>query len=426
MSGETDVLVIGGGPAGSCAAASAASCKDVRVMLVEEHGKVGWPNHCSGLISSAGLHLVIKRIPGSCIENSVSKANFYSPSGYSFQVVRKKKNEMLVLKRPFLDQYLLEQAIKRGVEFFSEKKVTSVHKQAKSSSRLLNFAELSSVESRRKKKTEKIQANVFIDTEGYKEKLSISHGFKKVNPDWKLPALQYELENTPDLDRDAVDLYHGSFAPGFFAWIIPTEKDCSRVGLAVSRQFLSTVDCRRSLDRFIGKHPVASKKLKGYKVVKMRGGQVQGGGPRKTAVHGNMLLAGDVAGQVKATTGGGVNIGSYCGYLAGKRASQYASSDKRDQKILKAYDKDWKKLFYTELYLMALYRKIMGSLSDGLLDRLFKATMQSAFASNLEKGGNVDLHSKMLLKAAINPQIIKEGLLQAPELLKLSLQALLD
>ncbi|MHA2296274.1 MAG: geranylgeranyl reductase family protein [Candidatus Hodarchaeales archaeon] len=422
---ETDILVIGGGPAGSCAATAAASEGKVRVVLIEEHRHVGWPNHCSGLISSSGLHLVVKNVPRSCIENTVSKANFYSPSGYHFQVSREKKNEMLVLKRPVLDRYLLEQAIKCGVEVLYSTKVNSIHQGKEKSFHQISAVETSSRGSRNKRKNVLWKSKVFINAEGYKEQLATLQGFNKLDPRWRLPALQYELENTPDLDQDAVDLYHGSFAPGFFAWIIPTESDCSRVGLAVSRQLLSNVNCKKLLDHFIKKHPIASRKLKGYKIIKKRGGQVQAAGPRKKAVLGNMLLVGDVAGQVKATTGGGVNIGSYCGFLAGIRAAEHAKLEKKDKETLLKYDNDWKKLFYTELYLMMLYRKIVGSLPDIQIDRLFKATMQSSFSSNLEKGGNVDLHSKMLLKAAINPQIIKEGLRQVPGLFLLFLSTLM-
>ncbi|MBM3229608.1 FAD-dependent oxidoreductase, partial [Candidatus Parvarchaeota archaeon] len=52
-----DVHVIGAGPAGSFAAREAA-LSGKKVLLCEEHGQVGSPVACSGLISKAGLELM--------------------------------------------------------------------------------------------------------------------------------------------------------------------------------------------------------------------------------------------------------------------------------------------------------------------------------------------------------------------------------
>ncbi|MBI5133608.1 MAG: FAD-dependent oxidoreductase, partial [Thaumarchaeota archaeon] len=53
----TDVHVVGGGPAGAVAAASAAR-KGHNVILSEEHECIGMPVHCSGLFSRTGLESI--------------------------------------------------------------------------------------------------------------------------------------------------------------------------------------------------------------------------------------------------------------------------------------------------------------------------------------------------------------------------------
>ncbi|MHA1167976.1 MAG: hypothetical protein ACTSRU_09155, partial [Candidatus Hodarchaeales archaeon] len=350
--------------------------------------------------------------------------NFYSPSGNHLQISRKEKNEMLVMNRPLLDKYLLDIASTSGANIhFNTKAIDFKYYKGKRK----EIAEVVAIRREKRKKAVKTswQPSVVINTEGYKHKMSTLHGFRELDYHWRLPALQYELVDTPDLERDTVDLYHGSVAPGFFAWIIPTEENCSRVGLAVSRKFAFPVNCKTLLDRFINKHPLARKKLKGFKVVKRRGGQVTATGPRKTAVLGNMLLAGDAAGQVKATTGGGVNIGSYCAAIAGRRAADYILTGENDMSALNKYDSEWKKLFFTELQLMMLYRRIVGSMSDKLLDKLFLAAANSSFADKLRSGGNVDMHSKILIKAAVNPQLVKTAIGEFPSILLTALSSLL-
>ena len=65
-----DVHVVGGGPAG-CFAGIAACLDGKKVLLSEEHNKIGEPEACSGLISKSGLealreiktHEGLRRIP---------------------------------------------------------------------------------------------------------------------------------------------------------------------------------------------------------------------------------------------------------------------------------------------------------------------------------------------------------------------------
>ena len=48
MQNDYDVIVVGAGPAGS-AAAKAAAESGAKTIVLEEHPKIGLPQHCSGL-----------------------------------------------------------------------------------------------------------------------------------------------------------------------------------------------------------------------------------------------------------------------------------------------------------------------------------------------------------------------------------------
>jgi len=70
------------------------------------------------------------------------------------------------------------------------------------------------------------------------------------------------------------------------------------------------VTFRDYLHRFIREHPIASGKLKGGKVTSFIAGIVPVGGARQKTCAGNVMIAGDAAGHLIATNGGGIPTAS--------------------------------------------------------------------------------------------------------------------
>ncbi|HKZ41587.1 MAG TPA: hypothetical protein VJ044_11530, partial [Candidatus Hodarchaeales archaeon] len=182
-----------------------------------------------------------------------------------------------------------------------------------------------------------------------------------------------------------------------------------RIGVATFPRFGTA----RLLKKFLNSHPVASKSLQDAIITKKRGGVVAACGPVKQAHAPGFLAAGDAAGQVKATTGGGVNIGGFCGRLAGYVATQNILNGVP----LKKYDNLWKREYYLELRLMEIYRKIVGQLSDYALDQAIKAASGSAFEKKLSKTVDIDRHSLDLIRATLSPRPVLAGVKMLPELL---------
>ncbi|MHA2362463.1 MAG: geranylgeranyl reductase family protein [Candidatus Hodarchaeales archaeon] len=402
----TDIVIIGAGPAGIMAAIEATK-KNAEVIILEEHPIVGDPNHCSGLISKNGLDKLKVPYPSSIIDNSVDSVNFYSPANYKISIKRKKKDELLVFRRNELDRNLFTAAEKIGINGRLNSRVVHLNRKK---------GKIVGVKVKPKNKSAyDIRCKIVIDAEGSSAKFLHAAGLSPPDPHWRLPSLQYELENV-DFPSNLVELYHGSrVAPGFFAWIIPTYPGAVRIGLSTWKaQQPST---KRLLDHFLTKHPIASRKLKNATITKKRGGVVTATGPIRKSYSPGFIAVGDVAGQVKATTGGGVNIGGFCGRIAGTVAAMSLDSNESSHYSLKTYEQHWKKKFYQELKLMEYYRKTVGRVNDVTLDRLFKAAADSQFGNALSETQDIDLHSFDILKAALNPTIIKAGLKSSPMLL---------
>ena len=73
-----DVVVVGAGPAGSAAARSCAEA-GLRTLCIEEHGTIGYPVQCAGLLSIAAFSEC--RVSSRSILNTVSGACFIPSEG---------------------------------------------------------------------------------------------------------------------------------------------------------------------------------------------------------------------------------------------------------------------------------------------------------------------------------------------------------
>ena len=109
---ETDVIVVGAGPAGSMSAIQLRNY-GLTVLVLEEHSTIGKPLHCSGLVTprtleSAGLDhsLVLNEIKGAEIFVGDVK-----PLVLGNEVTR-----ALVIDRVAFDKYLANQAVLKGAQ----------------------------------------------------------------------------------------------------------------------------------------------------------------------------------------------------------------------------------------------------------------------------------------------------------------------
>jgi geranylgeranyl reductase family protein len=404
----TDVIVIGAGPAGSMAALEAVK-RGVDVVVLEDHPIVGDPNHCSGLITKKGIDRLNVNYPSTIIDNSIDAVNFWSPSNLKFSIRRSKKGELLVFQRNNLDRALADYTEKKGAIIKLNSKVTKLLKKNNT---------ITGVKYKEKdKKSQEIRSKVVIDAEGSYAKFLPEAGLKPPDPLWRMPAMQYELDNVPDFPRSFCELYHGfQWSPGYFAWIIPACKDSVRIGLATWSKYNTNL----LLKKFFEKHPIAGKYFEKAIITKKRGGVVAACGPiSKTSTPG-FLAVGDAAGQVKATTGGGVNIGAYCGKIAGA----VAAKNILDNMSLSNYDILWKKEYFFELKLMEYIRKTLSRLSDKTMDIIFDSASKIALDQKLSSTNDLDLHGFDLILASLHPKMLKAGFSTSPDVILSSLKAI--
>ena len=379
MKMKPDIVVVGGGPCGSYAAYTAAKL-GAQVVVCEEHEEIGVPNHCAGHLNISSLKRLGLQIPRDIIENEIKGAVFYSPSGKEF-MLRCRSPITYVVDRGLFDKHLAELAVKTGVEYRFKSKVKSL---------LFDSGYVKGVAL---KGEERLEAKVVIDAEGCSSAILKKTGLDGLKASMIVRGIQAEVDGVEHVDEDMVEVYLGrNVAPDFFAWIIPRKDGTAKVGLATR-----TGNPHLYLQRFMEKHPTASKKLQKSQVTNISLHPIPLAGPIPKTYSNGFLAVGDAASQVKPTTGGGVIFGLTCARTAGEVAYEAVKNNNFSEKYLSSYQHQWKRLVGFDLTAMLQMRKMLNSLSDNRTDKIIDLCNRLGINGVLEKFGDIDFQGRSLI-----------------------------
>jgi digeranylgeranylglycerophospholipid reductase len=191
-------------------------------------------------------------------------------------------------------------------------------------------------------------------------------------------AIPYRCE-----DPDAVEVHiSNSMFPGFFAWVIPHDECTAEFGVGVEMPARAQ-DAWARLLRLKGLD--SAPRPKGA-AIPLAVRSVTG----KRAGRGSVLLAGDAAGQVKSTTGGGVIFGGNCARFAG----MHATAPLR-------YEMEWRSRFGADLKIHSMAHDYLSSLSERSLADLGRRLKKLNFDGYLSKHGHMDRPTRMM-----RPQLV--------------------
>lgn len=394
MAKSVDIAVVGGSVSGGAAAFTAAG-RNASVALFEEHRDLGYPNHCPGHISVAGLRRVGIKLPKQLLENEIFGGRFYSPGGYELRFTFPEP-VFLVLNRVGLERYLVMEAGRKGAEVNVGSRVVGVSKEYRGN-RLL--------EVKRGSKSEVWAAKVVMDAEGYSSTLSKQLGLPTPPMKMAVYGAHAIVEGVEDLQEGLVEVYYGSrVAPGFYSWIIPLKDGRAKIGLASN-----VGSTKRYMQYFMHEHPVASKKLKKSKILYELYYPITLGGPiAKTYADGFMVI-GNAASQVKPTTGGGIIFGMLAGRTAADVALNAIAMGNCLSDSLADYEHLWRKELGFDLDAMLWIRRILNRLSDARLDKIFKVYLRMGGPNKYDGVGQVlfsDLQGRSVLKSLLKPRAL--------------------
>lgn len=376
-----DVVVVGAGPAGSTAARTAAAL-GLRTVLLEEHPEVGSPTHCTGKLSVHAFERF--GLPDALIQSALRAAALYAPDGTVVRVRRAAVDSYVVDRDPF-DRYLAGRAAEAGAELITGARARTV---VRDGGRLR-------IEVERRGSRLAITAPLVIDAEGASPVLPPQLG---VAPRRRLVhGLQYELERVVLDDIEAPDLYFGrDVAPGFFAWMMPTGPGKGRLGLAVDPRQTDRPPLS-FLERLMAGHPAVAPRTRQARVVRKLAGRIPILGPRRPTWTDGMLIVGDAAGHVKATSGGGIYFSMLGGEIAGRIAARYLGAAAPRERVLAGYEREWQDAFGREVHFTTVVRQALNRLSDRHISAIIRAlATDEGLRRAVEEHGDTQYQSRLL------------------------------
>ena len=344
---SVDVAIVGAGPAG-LHAAIAASERNVSVMVFDKKSTIGTPVKCGEyfpnkqemlrLLPHATDFTGLFEISSEAISNECDTLRVFSPVGKCFEF-------------PFgahvLDRTVLEQALARSAERLG------------ASFRLNCRVQLSIKDEEvyvGPTQADSVHARVVISADGFPSTIAPLAGL--ADDRYRLTKnvainLQYMM-NGLDIESNVTEMYMGgSVAPGGYAWIIPKGRSAANVGIGLRTEFAK---CRRGkeyLDYFVRRHPAASQKLRNGAVQAMIADTLPVDGALPRTCSESCLIAGDSAGMVMATNGGGIPTAMVAGRIAGEVAANHVL----EQAPLSDYEVRWKRALGEELLASARMRR---------------------------------------------------------------------
>ncbi|MBR9677218.1 NAD(P)/FAD-dependent oxidoreductase [Candidatus Woesearchaeota archaeon] len=268
------ITVVGGGPVGSFSAYNLTK-KGQKVRIFEEHKKIGVPVQCTGIVTKQIDDIV--KLKKNVILNKVTKAKIIAPNNKSVTLAVKD----YVIDRTLFDEQLSDMAVDAGAKLFTN-------------TRFLDYTKRVKVKQGTKTKYFSTDWLVGADGPNSKVRLLITTKRPKV-----LVGKQAIIKGS--FEKNTFQVYLD--VPNFFGWVVPIDSTTARVGLA------TTTNVAKHFENFI--------KGKG-KIQELQAGTIPIFNPLLKTQKNNILIVGDAAGQIKATTGGGIIPGLKASKIAAK------------------------------------------------------------------------------------------------------------
>jgi digeranylgeranylglycerophospholipid reductase len=323
---DYDIVIVGGGPAGSSAAFTAAK-NGAKVALLEKEECISQSVRTSGVTWIKDVKKF--GIPPDCY-NEIKNYSFCSPNN---QVsVRDSKPRAVVLDVRKTYQWLAQQAAKEGVDIFLKTNVTDVikNKQGK-----ISGVKTSS------KENYIFNSKIVIDASGFQSVVAKSLG---VVTQWERFGAGAEYEAYAEhVDSDTWWLMVGQqYSPAGYAWIFPVSKNIIRIGVGVGKPE-SLIDPTERLKELLEKKPGPIKNLGKITPIEFHYGLIPNDGLSRKTVYDNLILVGDSAGQANPLVLEGIRYAIMFGRVAGEVSANAIKSGDTSEKSLKKYEENWKK-----------------------------------------------------------------------------------
>lgn len=223
---ETDVIVVGSGPAGSSAAKHAA-LGGAKVILMDKKSEIGSPKRCAESVSIQKLEKLGIEPSPRWITQKIEGVRIQTPGGSDVWLIEdqvKLPEACYILERKVLDKHISIDAARAGVEIRIKTLVTGFDK--------IEDGYIVYIECMGEKIDYKY--TILIAADGPEGHVARWTGLKPTTKAKEMESgVQYEMCNVEFEKPAVIEFYLGSCAPGGYVWIFPKGDDIANVGLAI-------------------------------------------------------------------------------------------------------------------------------------------------------------------------------------------------
>ncbi|WP_284013460.1 geranylgeranyl reductase family protein [Halobaculum litoreum] len=330
---EPDIVVVGAGTAGCYAAATAADAGyDVVIVERKDEEEAG---HIACGDALKGADKFPDSIPKSEIQpaftnTGVDHGRFEIPSHDTVLEIPI-PGELAVIDRLQYGKLLIEGAKKRGVDFHYDTVVQDV--------RQTDDGRVTGVRGKRKGDVVEYEADVTVDAAGALSILQDKADLRDATFDTNVSFSQFcsayrEVVEVPEpVDYDDALVFKPTKRAAGYLWYFPRSSTEINAGLGfqMNEEPMKLVD---DLKRDMRSRP----EFEGAEVTDKLGAALPTRRPYDSAVAPGFVAAGDAAGHVNPTTGGGIAGAAYAGKYAAEQAIEAIEQGSVDEETLWRYN----------------------------------------------------------------------------------------
>jgi len=350
---EYDVVVVGGGPAGSSAAYEAAK-NGVKVALLEKEETIAETVRTSGVTWIQNIKEF--GIPDDCF-NPIRNFSFCSPNNEVTISDTVPRAAVLDVRKTY--RWLAEQAKNQGADIFTKTNISNVIKN--------DDGKIIGVSGTNTQGQVEFFGSVIIDASGF---ASIVGKAMNLVSQWKRfgAGAEYEVE-AENIDKDTWWLMVGQeYSPAGYAWIFPVSEKTVRIGVGVGKPE-SQIDPTERLKELIERKTGPIKKLGKITSVEFHYGLIPNDGLSRKTIFDNLILVGDSAGQANPLVLEGIRYAIKFGREAGKVASNAIKNGNTNEKSLEPYEEYWRKDIQSKINAASKVQNRWIGLSDKEWDK---------------------------------------------------------
>jgi digeranylgeranylglycerophospholipid reductase len=364
-----DVVVIGAGPCGSAAARACAE-QGLKTLVIEEHGTIGHPIQCAGLLSTSAFAEC--NLSRQSVLNEVTGARIVSGLGGDL-LFDAERTRAYVVDRGILDREMARRAADAGAEFRLKTYVAGIGD--------------SHLVTRGVGGHDRIPFRLVIAADG--PRCAVARSLSMQRPKTYLAGLQADIPFR--MDTRYVEV-HPNASPDFFGWVIPLSGGRARIGLCARE------GAGAHFKRFAAPY--------GDNCLHLVSGVIPLGVMPRTFGH-RTLFVGDAAGFAKPTSGGGIYTGVRSAKHAAFVAAECCTRGTFDDSSLSLYERKWKEDFGRELDMGQKALRLRQQMTPEEIDRLCRALNDPDLLETIVHYGDMDRPSALIRRLAIKPGFVR-------------------